>query len=104
VASVLLEFREHPLSEFDVKARVHGLIQELQARGAPVHIPTRGLELSITQAFNMLRLRRMVDEIHGLFRAAPESLDILSYYANAMVRWRHRTATDGDSHERSVKR
>ena len=99
VACVLLEFREHPLGEFDIKARVHGIIQELRAQGAPVHIPTRGLELSITQAFNMLRLRRMVDEIDELFRAAPESIEILLYYANAMVHWRHRTATDGDRAE-----
>lgn len=94
VSSVLLESREIWLSEFDIKARVHRLIQELQAQGAPVHIPTRGLELSITQAFHMLKLRRMVAESDSLFSPAADSLDILSYYANAMEHW-HRQ-TDGD--------
>ena len=88
VASVLLEVRERWLNDFDVKAHVHRLMEELQARGAPVHIPTRGAEQAITGAFDMLKLRRMVDESDGLFRANAESIDILSYYANAMDHWR----------------
>ena len=94
VAGVLLERREPWLSELDIKARVHGLIEELQAQGAPVHIPTRGAELSVTTAFNMLRLRRMVIESDGLFSADPKSLDILSYYANAMEHWHRRSEMD----------
>jgi glycerol-3-phosphate O-acyltransferase len=88
VASVLLEVRQRWLSEFDVKARVHNLMEELQARGAPVYIPTRGLEQAVAGGFNMLKLRRMVDESDGLFRANSESIDILSYYANSMEYWR----------------
>ncbi len=88
VASALLEFRERWLNDFDVKAHVHHLMEELQARGAPVHIPTRGAEQAVTGAFDMLKLRRMVDESDGLFRANAESVDILSYYANAMDHWR----------------
>jgi glycerol-3-phosphate O-acyltransferase len=87
VATVLLQFRQRWLSEFDVKAHVHRLIEELEARKAPVHVPQRGLELAISMAFNMLRLRRMVVESDGLFRADPESSDILSYYANAIAHW-----------------
>jgi glycerol-3-phosphate O-acyltransferase len=104
VASVLLEPRERRLSEFDVKAHVHSLIQELQAQGAPVHVSRRGLELSITTAFNMLKLRRMVIESDGLFSADPESLDILSYYANAMDHWRRSSATDVEGREAGVSR
>ncbi|MBW2172879.1 MAG: 1-acyl-sn-glycerol-3-phosphate acyltransferase [Deltaproteobacteria bacterium] len=88
VASVLLEVRERWLNDFDVKAHVHHLMEELQARGAPVHIPTRGAEQAVTGAFDMLKLRRMVDESDGLFRANAESVDILSYYANALDHWR----------------
>ncbi len=91
VATVLLQFRQRWLSEFDVKAHVHRLIEELQAREAPVHVPQRGLELAISTAFNMLRLRRMVVESDGLFRADPESSDILSYYGNAIAHWRERS-------------
>lgn len=88
VASALLEVRERWLNDFDVKAHVHRLMEELQARGAPVHIPTRGAEQAVAGAFDMLKLRRMVDESDGLFRASAESVDILSYYANAMTHWR----------------
>jgi glycerol-3-phosphate O-acyltransferase len=88
VASVLLEVRERWLNDFDVKAHVHRLMEELQARGAPVHIPTRGAEQAVAGALDMLKLRRMVDESDGLFRANAESVDILSYYANAMDHWR----------------
>jgi glycerol-3-phosphate O-acyltransferase len=91
VATVLLQFRERWLSEFDVKAHVHRLVEELQAREAPVHVPQRGLELAISTAFNMLRLRRMVVESDGLFMADPESSDVLSYYGNALSHWRERS-------------
>jgi hypothetical protein len=76
------------MSDFDVKSHVHRLMEKLQTRGAPVFVPTRGLEQAVTGGFNMLKLRRMVDESDGLFRANPESIDILSYYANAMDHWR----------------
>jgi glycerol-3-phosphate O-acyltransferase len=88
VASALLEMRERWLNDLDVKAHVHHLMEELQAQGAPVHIPTRGVELAVAGAFDMLKLRRMVDESDGLFRANAESIDILSYYANAIDHWR----------------
>ncbi|UCD86755.1 MAG: 1-acyl-sn-glycerol-3-phosphate acyltransferase [Desulfobacterales bacterium] len=99
VASVLSELRERQLSEFDVKAHVHGLIEQLKAKGAPVLVPRRGAELSITTAFNMLKLRKMVIESDGLFSADPESLDILSYYANAIDHWLHPPAIDIESRE-----
>jgi hypothetical protein len=63
-------------------------MEELQASGAPVFVPTRGLEQAVIGGFDMLKLRRMVDESEGLFRANPESIDILSYYANAIDHWR----------------
>jgi glycerol-3-phosphate O-acyltransferase len=92
VASVLVQSPKGGVSEFEVKARVHRLMEELQEQGAPVHVPTRGAELSVTQAFCMLKLRRMIIEEDGLFSVPPESIDILSYYANAMEHWRHREA------------
>jgi glycerol-3-phosphate O-acyltransferase len=99
VASVLLQVRERWLSDFDVKAHVHRLMEELQARGAPVYIPTRGAEVAVTGAFNMLKLRRMVVESDERFRADPESVDILSYYANAMDHWRHVSTMDPEKSE-----
>ncbi len=89
VATVMVEAREHWMSDFDVKGRVHRLIEELQALDAPVPVPTRTREHTILNALNMVKLRRMVVESNGLVRADPDSLDILSYYANAIGHWRH---------------
>jgi glycerol-3-phosphate O-acyltransferase len=99
VASVLSELRERQLSDFDVKAHVHNLMEQLKVKGAPVFVPTRGAEIAIRTAFNMLKLRKMVIESDGLFSADPESLDILSYYANAIDHWLHPPAIDIESRE-----
>nr|NIS82568.1 hypothetical protein [Anaerolineales bacterium] len=92
VASVFLKSSADWLSDFDVKGQVYRLMEELEARGAQVYIPKRGRELGVTTALNMLRIRRMVIESDGMFRADPESRDILSYYANAIGHWHEASA------------
>ncbi len=94
LATVFLEAPGDGLTEFDVKGRVHRLMEELQTQGAQVYIPKRGRELGITTALNMLRIRRMVIvESDGSFRTDPGSRDILSYYANAIAHWREAPAS-----------
>lgn len=88
VATVMLESVEQPLSAFDVEARVHGLIDVLEARGATVHVSGRSRAQNILTALNTLRLRRIVIESDGLYRADPKYIDVLTYYANAIVYWR----------------
>ncbi len=93
VASVFLKGSADWLTDFDVKGQVYRLMEELEARGAQVYIPKRGRELGVTTALNMLRIRRMVIESDGMFRADPESRDILSYYANAIGHWHEASAS-----------
>ncbi len=93
VATVFLEDPEEWLSEFDVKAYVHRLIEELQSKGARVYLSKRSGEHTITTALNMLKLRRLVVESDELLRADRESLDVLSYYANAIDHWRQNQPT-----------
>jgi glycerol-3-phosphate O-acyltransferase len=93
VATVFLEDPEEWLSEFDVKAYVHRLIEELQSKGARVYLSKRSGEHTITTALNMLKLRRLVVESDGLLRADRESLPVLSYYANAIDHWRQNQPT-----------
>jgi glycerol-3-phosphate O-acyltransferase len=95
VAVVLLQHRTQWLGEFDLKGRVYGLMQSLQAKGAPVYVPGRGRELAIAQAFNMLKIRHMIIESDGVFRADPEALDMLSYYADAISHWFEEAGSDG---------
>ncbi len=87
VASVLLEAGEDWLSAFEVEALVNQLVAKLQARDATVFVSQRSRAQNILTALNTLRLRRMVIESDGLFKADPESLDVLAYYANAIEHW-----------------
>jgi glycerol-3-phosphate O-acyltransferase len=91
VATVLIEAGEDWLSAFDVEARVNHLISKLQARGATVFVSRRSRAQNILTALNTLRLRRMVLESDDLYRADPESLDVLAYYANAIEHWHQRS-------------
>lgn len=87
VATVVLQSADQWLGEFEIRARVYHLIEQLEAKGAPLYLPRRGGEEAITAALEMLKLRRMVSESEGLLRADPGSSGILSYYANAIGRW-----------------
>ena len=89
VAAVLLQNDIRWMSDFDIKSNVHRLIEHIETQGVPLYHPQRGWEKAITTAFNMLKIRRMVDESEGSFRANPDSHGILSYYANAIEPWIH---------------
>jgi glycerol-3-phosphate O-acyltransferase len=65
VATVFLEDPKEWLSEFDVKAYVHRLIEELQSKGARVYLSKRSGEHTINTALNMLKLRHLVVESDG---------------------------------------
>ncbi|MBW2206558.1 MAG: 1-acyl-sn-glycerol-3-phosphate acyltransferase [Deltaproteobacteria bacterium] len=95
VATVMLEDRERWLSEFDIKAHAHRLVERLQELGAPILVPTRGLEVALSTAFHMLKIRRMLEESEGRYRADPGSYNILIYYANAIARWQERSPEQG---------
>ena len=96
VATVLLDDSGRWLSEYDIKARAHRLLEDLTERGAPVLVPTRGLEVAIGTGFHMLRIRKMVQESEGRYRADPGAHDILLYYANAIAHWKEEATRGGD--------
>jgi len=87
-AFVLMENRNIWITEFDLKAQIYNLMEELKANGATVNIPDKSREDTINSAINMLKIRRMIIRYDGLLKADPDMLDILSYYANSIVRWR----------------
>lgn len=93
VAYILQETSDIWLNDFDVKALAHRLMNEMEARNAPISMPKGTREHSIEVAFNMMKIRRMVEKSNGLFRAAPHMRDVLSYYANSMSHWREPSAT-----------
>lgn len=88
VSTVFSECPSQPMTMFDVKAKVHHIIEEVEKKGGPVYRSQKSTEESITDAIEMLKLRKMIVESNGEFKANPKSMDILSYYANAIRHWR----------------
>jgi glycerol-3-phosphate O-acyltransferase len=88
VATVFVQHPEETLSAFDVEDRVNRLIDAIEPLGAPIYVSTRSRVQNIVTALNMLRIRRLVIEQDGSFRADHQMLDVLRYYANSIVHWK----------------
>ncbi len=84
MASVFVEHPRRAFSELELKGEVGRMLARLEAAGARVYIPRGDLDYALTVGLRMLRLRRLVDESEGLFRARQEELPLLSYYANSI--------------------
>ena len=86
VSTAMLEAGDKPLSLLDIKQRVSELIGDLETRGAYVHIPRADRDYAIAVGLRMLTLRHLVlEEEDGSYRANPDELILLKYYANAIV-------------------
>ena len=73
------------MSELEIKAGAQSLIDDLEARGAYVHIARADRDYAITTGLRMLVLRRFVEEADGLYRANEGERAMLKYYANSIV-------------------
>jgi glycerol-3-phosphate O-acyltransferase len=87
VASVFVERPDAALSELELKAEVHRRMRELEAAGANVYIPRRDRDYAIVAGLRMLTQRHLVEagETDGLYRAKPEEMHVLRYYANSIA-------------------
>jgi glycerol-3-phosphate O-acyltransferase len=85
VASVFVDRPADALSELELKAEVHRRMGELEAAGSNVYIPRRDRDYAIVAGLRMLTLRHLVEEKDGLFRARPEEMPVLRYYANSIA-------------------
>jgi glycerol-3-phosphate O-acyltransferase len=85
VATALLEAGDAPLSALELKGRVVDVMRRLEARGAHVHVPRADQDYAIEVGVRMLRLRRLIDESDGLYRADPANAVLLRYYANSIA-------------------
>jgi glycerol-3-phosphate O-acyltransferase len=93
VATAMLEPDGQPLTLFEIKGKVSSLIGELERRGCYVHIPRADRDYAISVGLRMLTLRHLVLEDDGTYRANPEELVLLRYYANAIAHLFKTTAT-----------
>jgi glycerol-3-phosphate O-acyltransferase len=73
-----------PLSEIDLKARVVGLVEQVERAGGRVYVPRRDLEYAVASGLRMLRQRHLVVERDGFYSMDPEEAPLLSYYANSI--------------------
>ena len=85
IAAVFVAHPQRALSELELKTEVGRLIARLEAAGAHVYIPRGDLDYALTVGLRMLRLRRLVEEAEGLFRARQEEIPLLAYYANSIA-------------------
>ena len=86
VSRVMLDSGGQAMSSLEVKARVQELIERLEAVGGQVYHPARGPEKALEEALSMLCLRKLVVKKDDLYRAAPDSAGLFSYYANSIDR------------------
>ena len=85
MATVFVRNPGRGLSELELKAEVTDLIAVLEARGAHIYVPRGDLDYALTVGLRMLRLRRMVEEQDGLYRARPGEISLIRYYANSIA-------------------
>jgi glycerol-3-phosphate O-acyltransferase len=84
VATVVLA-AARPLSALELKGQVADLMARLTAKGAHIHIPRADQDYALEVGLRMLRLRHLVEEENGLYRANPREEMLLRYYANSIV-------------------
>jgi len=84
VATVFLHSRDTRLSELELKSAAYDLIQRLEKRGAHLYVPRGDHDYAIGVGLRMLLLRRIVVAEEDLYRANPDELALLAYYANAI--------------------
>jgi len=85
LATILLKDRQNGLSRLDLKVQVFDLIKQMEDRQAPVLLPQRARDHTISNALHMLVIRHIVEEVDDMYRCAPDSKQVLQYYANSIA-------------------
>jgi glycerol-3-phosphate O-acyltransferase len=85
IATVFVAHPRRALSALELKSEVGRLLSRLESARAHVYIPRGDFDYALTVGLRMLRLRRLIDEEDGLFRARPHELPLLAYYANSVA-------------------
>jgi glycerol-3-phosphate O-acyltransferase len=91
VATVLLQARECPIDELQLKSAVGALVRTLEARHAHLYLPRGDWDYAVSAGLRMLVQRHLVDETQGLYRTRDDEAPLLRYYANSIA---HLLATD----------
>lgn len=85
VATVFVGQPQRAFSDLELKTEVQRLIDEVESNGGRVYVPRQDRDYAITVGLRMLTLRHIVLDENGLYRAHPEELPLLNYYANSLA-------------------
>jgi len=89
MSTVFIEAMDTELDILDIEERSNRLINELQARGAPVFEMSRSTRAhDIVDAIDLMTLRRMVTASGDQFKAVSAEETMMRYYANTIGHWR----------------
>ena len=83
-------FVRNPHSRFsivEIHAQVYQLLEQLIAQNALISFPRKSEEYTIATALKMLHIRHLISHRDDRYQMAPDALEILSYYANAIAHW-----------------
>ncbi len=85
MSRIVLDNQGEWKSELQLKMFASKKIDALHREGAPIDISASAREGVLSSAMKMLLARGMLDAKDGLFRANPDSIQILTYYANSIT-------------------
>ncbi len=83
VAAILLE--QDGLSRAEVTARFKALVEDMEARGAHIHMPRDNLDYAVEVGLRLLLLRKLIGETAGKFTVNPPDRPVLGFYANSIA-------------------
>jgi glycerol-3-phosphate O-acyltransferase len=87
VSTVINNGNRQGQNAFEVESRTNRLIEALESQGAPLYATDESRVETILNALNMLKLRRLLVEVDGVYRPVATEVDVLSYYGNSIVHW-----------------
>ncbi len=83
VAAILLE--RDGLDRPAVTARFRALVEDMEARGAHIHMPRDDLDYAVEVGLRLLLLRKLIVETDGGIIINPPDRPILRFYANSIA-------------------
>ena len=81
LVSAVLLMAEGPLTRAALAARAHGLLDQLRAAGAYLHLPQGQDKIAVDYGLHMLALRRLIIEDGDSITANPAETALLAFYA-----------------------
>ena len=86
IATLLRQAGPEGLSELALKARAHGLIEQIRSAGGHVYIPRADADYAIAVGLRMMVLRHLAQRGEdGLYRVPAGEAALVDYYANSIA-------------------